>query len=82
MPKMPKNVSADKSMRREAKRKRDRSGMVVTGRSALLKRVPQGHNKRRCSLCGGPKNKKARVCKQCETNPPVLLTKVEKSSNL
>lgn len=69
MPKMPKNVSADKSFRRENKRVRNKTKMVVDGRSALFNRVVNQRNKKTCPICHGPKNKKSKACKSCLSNP-------------
>lgn len=71
MPKMPKNVSADKSLRREQKRNKQIHGMVVDGRSALFNRTVNRRNRKSCPQCGKPKNKKAKLCKDCLHNPMV-----------
>ena len=66
---MPNKLSADKSLRRENKRNKLKSGMRVVGRSALFNRVVNQRNKKRCPGCGKEKNKKARLCKECLINP-------------
>ena len=84
-------ASINRALRREAKQTSKKNRMPKHGKTSLatigkLDRVPKGvidratgkKNKKMCPKCGGPKNKKALFCKDCQNgNTPQKETNFE-----